>query len=138
MRPDRPSRHIVTASRPGWWLWATLLFFQSHWVDDLGSGSRDVAGIAVSAIGTVTVGLGMAAFRWRAGRLLLGVGLAFVLAISLADIVGLQPDGSLTPDLVAHWRTGLGPILTVVVLATLALAAFGLLRLVLRPAVSRV
>jgi len=107
-----------------------LLLFQSHWVDDALSGGPDMAGGIVSAIGTVPL---LAGLVWnpRRGisRLVVAAGLGFVAFISVADLAGLQPDGSLVPDVGLHWRDTLGWPVTVVVALTLAAALASLVAL---------
>ncbi len=101
-----------------------LVLFQSHWVDDLMTGGPDAAGVIVSALGTLPIAAGLyGGERRRSARLALLAGLVFVLYISTADLVGLQPDGSLATSMREHWRTTLGWPITAAVAATLAAAA---------------
>lgn len=102
---------------------AVLVLFQSHWLDDVGSGESDTAGIAVSALGSAALLVGLLASRALVGRILLRAGLAFVIFISVADLVGLRPDGTREPDLLQHWTSGLGVGLVVAVAATLVCAS---------------
>lgn len=102
----------------------SLLAFQSHWLDDLGSGAADTAGIAVSAIGTALLAAGWWLMPGRAGRTVLMGAWIFTGYISAADLAGLRADGSVAPSLVDHWRLVLGPSTTIAVtLAGLAAAA---------------
>jgi hypothetical protein len=57
------------------------------------------------------------------------LGLSFIAFISVADLVGLQQDGSRAQDIVTHWRSGLGWPLTVTVAATLVCAVASLIAL---------
>lgn len=107
-----------------------MVLFQSHWLDDVGSGASDAAGIAVSAIGTLALGAGLATRHHLGGRILLALALILVAFISVADLVGLQPDGSRTADLVDHWTTGLGEGMTAAVALTLVCAIAALMRLI--------
>ncbi len=104
----------------------TIVGFQSHWVDDVGSAGPDYAGIIISLLGTAVVGAGLLAGSGRVGRALLMAGLGLVVFISLADLSGLQPDGAFAPDTVAHWRTTLGWPVTAAVLVTLLSAVSSL------------
>ena len=104
----------------------TISLFQSHWIDDLGSGASDTAGVVVSAIGTLLIGAGFALRARAAGRLVLALGLLFAAFVSVADIIGLQPDGSRKPDMLNHWATGLGWMTTPAAAVTLACAVAAL------------
>jgi hypothetical protein len=99
-----------------------VLLFQSHWVDDVGTSDADVAGIAVSAAGTVALIIGLLGSRRLAGRALLALGLGFVMWVSAADLMGVQPDGSRAASIAEHWATTLGWSLTIIVAVTLMLA----------------
>ena len=101
---------------------AVLVLFQSHWLDDVGSGEPDTGGIMVSAIVSAVLVAGFLGRRCQIGRIALGLGLAFVVLVSLADLTGMQPNGELVPDLGDHWRFTLGPILVLAVATTLACA----------------
>jgi hypothetical protein len=101
-----------------------LLLFQSHWVDDVlkttPGEESDLAGILVSAIGTALVLPVMFAPRSLLARIPAVLGLAFIAFVSIADLVGLQPDGSRVPDLPHHWHHELGVPIAAAVLLTLA------------------
>lgn len=101
------------------WLLVAVLLFQSHWLDDLGASDGDVAGIAVSAAGTLALVGGALGHRLLIGRACVVLGLVFVAWVSIADLIGLRADGSRPTDIVDHWRTALGWPFTVVVAATL-------------------
>ena len=103
---------------------AVLVLFQSHWLDDVGSGSGepDTAGITVSAIVSTVLIAGFLGRRFRVGRIALGLGILFVVLVSLADLIGIQPDGTLVPNLGEHWRFTLGPMLVLAVATTLVCA----------------
>jgi hypothetical protein len=103
-----------------------VLLFQSHWLDDVGSGEPDTAGLAVSAIGLALVVAGLLSQGAVLGRVVLRAGLLFITFISLADLVALRPDGSLRPDLIRYYRLELGPVLTFVVAVTLVCAVLSL------------
>jgi hypothetical protein len=115
-------------TRVDWLLGLTVLLFQSHWLDDLGSGAPDTAGVIVSAIGTALVVAGAFARGSVAGRVVLRAGLTFVALISLADLVALRPDGSLRPDLITYYRMELGRFWTLCVAVTLVGAFASLAR----------
>ena len=91
-----------------WLVLTASLLFQSHWVDDLGGSENDVAGIAVSAVGAIALVAGLFGIRTTSGRILLALGLAFVVWVSLADLIGLGSDGARATDVIAHWRSTLG------------------------------
>ena len=101
---------------------AVTALFQSHWVDDVGSGESDAAGIAVSAIATVTLVIGFLSRGSRLGRLVYRLGLLFVVWVSFADLIGMRPDGTLTTDLRTYWSTEFGLPLTITVATTLGSA----------------
>ena len=110
-----------------------LLLFQSHWVDDVLTTApgpeSDAAGIIVSAIGSALLLPALFAPRALLARIAAALGLAFVAFISLADLVGLQPDGSRAGSIVEHWHHELGVPIAAVVLLTLVGAITGLLML---------
>jgi hypothetical protein len=108
----------------------TILLFQTHWIDDVFSGQPDPAGVAVSAIGSVLMVGGYGFRRYGVGRTMLGAGLVFVALVSLADLTGVRPDGSLTSALLHHLRFELGVSLATAVAANLVCAVL-LLRRVL-------
>ncbi len=114
-----------------------LLTFQSHWLDDLGTGAGEAAGLAVSLLGSVVVAGGWWALRWRSWRWPLATGWVFTAYISLADLASLRPDGSLAPSILEHWREGLGPAITAAVWLTLLASVAGLARLRATPGVAR-
>lgn len=103
---------------------ATLLAFQSHWLDDIGSGAPDSAGMAVSAVASVLLLAGWWGWPSRAGGVLLGVAWGFTAWVSLADLLGLGADGRLAPSMLEHWRVALGlPVAVAVAIALVASAA---------------
>ena len=104
----------------------TLLLYQSHWLDDAFTGEPDAAGIIVSAIGSVAVLAVLVAPRSLIAHVAGVLGLSFIAFISVADLVGLQQDGSRAEDIVTHWRSGLGWPLTATVAATLVCAVASL------------
>src|SRR5262245_29653897 len=110
-----------------------LLLFQSHWVDDLlantGAIKADTAGIVVSAIGTVLLLPAMFAPHAVVARIAAVLGLAFVAFVSVADLVGLRPDGSRAASIAHHWHHVLGVPLTATVLLTLISAVAGMILL---------
>ena len=107
-----------------------VFLFQSHWLDDVGSSDRDVAGIVVSTIGTALLASGVGRLRAAAGRIVLAAGLLFVAFVSVADLIGLTTDGMRAPDAVQHWRSALGWPIAAVVAATLVAAAGALAALI--------
>lgn len=108
---------------------AALAAFQSHWLDDAWIGAPDAAGITVSALGSGLLLLGW--WLWPSGtaRLVLTVAWGAIAYVSVADLTGLQPDGSFAPSLSTHWRSGLGLPATTAVSAALLASAWGLWRL---------
>ncbi len=110
-------------------LLAALAAFQSHWLDDVWTGSPDAAGMAVSAVGSGLLLLGW--WRWprQGARWVLGIAWTFIAYISVADLIGLQPDGSLASPLSAHWVEGLGLPATAAVTVALLASVAGLWRL---------
>ena len=119
-----------------WLVVAIIVLFQSHWLDDLGSGEPDVAGRIVSAIGTSALGGGMILRKSLLGRALLALALLFTAFISIADLVGFRADGTRSADVWAHWQGELGWIVTGTVMVTLWLA-FASLRQLARSRRSR-
>ncbi|HWG89295.1 MAG TPA: hypothetical protein VNZ52_00450 [Candidatus Thermoplasmatota archaeon] len=103
----------------------TTVAFQSHWLDDLGTGDPDVAGRVVSAVGTLFLLGGVLLLPRRAGRLALALGFLFTAMVSIADLSGLGVGGAFAPDVVEHWRSGLGWGFTALVAATLLLSVAG-------------
>lgn len=75
-------------------LLTVLLLFQFHWIDDVAKPEADTAGIAVSSIASVALVVGFATRARVAGGALLGCALAFVAFVSVADLIGMKPDGS--------------------------------------------
>lgn len=103
---------------------ATLLAFQSHWLDDLGNGAPDSAGMTVSAVASALLVAGWWAWPNRAARLALGTAWVFAAWVSVADLLGLGSDGRLAPSMLEHWRAGLGlPVAVAVAIALVASAA---------------
>ena len=107
----------------------TLVLFQSHWLDDAFTGEPDAAGITVSAVGSVAVLAALLAPQSLVARIVGVLGLAFIAFVSVADLVGLQQDGSRPADMMTHWRSGLGWPLTAAVAATLVCAVASLILL---------
>jgi hypothetical protein len=107
----------------------TLLLYQSHWLDDAFTDEPDAAGIIVSAIGSAAVLAILVAPRSFVARVAGVLGLGFIALISVADLVGLQQDGSRAEDIVMHWRNGLGWPLSATVAATLVCAVASLIAL---------
>ena len=105
------------------------LLFQSHWVDDVGTPEKDVAGIVVGLAGGFGILAGLLAAGTAAGRIVLALALAFVIWVSIADLIGLGADGVRATDVVAHWTTTLGWPLTAVVAMTLVAAGAASARL---------
>jgi hypothetical protein len=122
----RPRDSGSAIGRQWWLLGVTLLLFQSHWIDDVGSGSSDTAGIAVSVLGSGLVAIGAATRRRIWGRILLGLGLLFIIMVSVADLTGIGPDGSMTANLSHHLVAELGLVATAAVTVTLVAAAVSL------------
>ena len=116
----------------------TAFLFQTHWLDDLGTDERDVLGITVSAVGSVLLVGGLLLLRRPGGRrALLVLGFLFVTFVSAADLCGLGADGTLAPDVVAHWRDSLGWGVTLAVALTLVLSLAAVLVLTTTRAVHR-
>jgi hypothetical protein len=113
-----------------WLVVAILVLFQSHWLDDLGSGEPDVEGRLVSAIGTFSLSAGVILRNAVLGRALLALALLFTAFISVADLVGFRADGTRTSDIWAYWQGELGWIVTATVMVTLLLAVMSLPQLV--------
>jgi hypothetical protein len=107
----------------------TMLLFQTHWVDDLGTADRDVLGITVSAVGSVLLLSGLLLLRHSCRRAVLALGFLFVAFVSAADLRGLDTEGALAPDVIAHWRDNLGYGLTLAVALTLFLSLAGVVLL---------
>jgi hypothetical protein len=112
-------------------LGVVLVLFQSHWVDDVGNGEPDTTGIAVSVGGSAALLVGFLSYGSRIGRVVYSLGLLFVAWVSLADLIGMRPDGTLVPSLPRYWSVEFGPLLTATVATTLA-CAVGLLVSTLR------
>lgn len=110
-------------------LLAALTAFQSHWLDDVWTGAPDAAGVTVSAIGSGLLLLGWYLWPHRAARWVLRVAWTAIACVSLADLTGLQPDGTFAPSLSAHWRNGLGLPATAAVTVALVASVSGLWRL---------
>jgi hypothetical protein len=110
----------------------TILLFQTHWVDDLGTDERDVLGITVSAVGSVLLVSGLLLRSRGCGRALLVLGFLLVAFVSAADLCGLDTEGALAPDVVAHWRDDLGWRLTLAVALTFFLSLAGVVVLTTR------
>jgi len=107
-------------------LLTALAAFQSHWLDDVTTGDPDGAGITISALGSGLLLLGWWLWPRPAARRVLTLGWAVIAWISMADLVGLQPNGSLAPSLRTHWTISLGPAATVAVTVALLASAAGL------------
>jgi hypothetical protein len=105
---------------------AVLLLFQSHWIDDVAKPEADTAGIAVSSLASVALVVGFATRARIAGRAILGCALAFVAFVSVADLIGMKPDGSRSSDLLVYWRSELGWPLALIVATTFACAVAAL------------
>lgn len=108
-----------------------VILFQSHWLNDIGSGDSDAAGILVSLIGTTMLVAGIVWRRFLAGKAILLLGLIFVILVSLADPFGIRADGSRAENIIQHLQAEFGPLLTLAVAATLV-CALALLVLVLK------
>ena len=104
----------------------TVFLFQTHWVDDLGTADPDVPGITVAAIGSMLLATGLLLRRRVVGVAVLVLGFLFVGLVSAADLRGLDKTGSAAPDILAHWRDGLGWGFTLAVALTLALSVAGM------------
>jgi hypothetical protein len=113
-----------------WLVVAIIVLFQSHWLDDLGSGEPDIAGRIVSAIGTSALSAGVILRNAVLGRALLALALLSAVFISVADLVGLRADGTRASDIWAYWQGELGWIVTAAVMVTLLLAVMSLPQLV--------
>jgi hypothetical protein len=108
---------------------AIIVLFQSHWLDDVGSGQPDAAGRIVSAIGTMALGVGLILRHGALGRALLAFALLFTAFVSVADLIGFRADGTRTTNVWAHWQGELGWVLTATVMITLLLASLSLSQL---------
>ena len=108
---------------------AALAAFQSHWLDDVWSGGADAAGITVSAMGSGLLLLGWWLWPRRAARWVLGTAWTVIAYISVADLTGLQPDGSFASPLREQWVNGLGLPATAAVTIALLASVSGLWRL---------
>ena len=117
----------------------TIFLFQTHWVDDLGTGDPDVPGITVAAIGGMLLAIGLRLRRRVVGVTVLVLGFLFVALVSAADLRGVDTTGTAAPDILAHWRDGLGWGFTLAVALTLAssVAGIGLLLTNIRFGISR-
>jgi hypothetical protein len=111
----------------------TVLLFQTHWLDDLGTDESDVMGITVSAIGSVMLLSGLLLRKHWSGRALLVLGFLSVAFVSAADLRGLNAEGAFAPDVVAHWRETLGFRLTLAVALTLLSSLAGGVMVLLSP-----
>ena len=109
----------------------TLLLFQTHWIDDLATAEPDVLGITVSAVGCMLLVTGLLLRRRVFGFALLVLGFLFVALVSAADLRGVDPTGALAPDIIAHWRDGLGWGFTLAVALTLILSLTGVVVLII-------
>ena len=107
----------------------TMFLFQTHWVDDLGTGDPDVPGITVAAIGSMLLATGLLLRRRVVRVAVLLLGFLFVGLVSAADLRGLDTSGTAAPDILAHWRDGLGWGFTLAVALTLALSLAGMVLL---------
>jgi hypothetical protein len=123
--PQTSSRDRVLV----WLVVAIIVLFQSHWLDDLGSGEPDVAGRIVSVIGTLSLSVGVILRNAVLGRALLALALLFTAFVSVADLVGFRADGTRIADVWAHWEGELGWIVTATVMVTLLLAFMSLAQL---------
>jgi hypothetical protein len=108
---------------------AIIVLFQSHWIDDVGSGQPDAAGRIVSAVGTLALGAGLILRNAALGRALLAFALLFTAFVSVADLIGFRSDGTRTTNVWSHWQGELGWILTATVMITLSLAVLTLSQL---------
>ncbi|MGE0393031.1 MAG: hypothetical protein AB7P67_05635 [Vicinamibacterales bacterium] len=107
-------------------LLTALAAVQSHWLDDLGSGAPDTAGLAVSGLASALLLAGWLAWPRRTARYGVGAGWVFTGWVSIADLVGMGPDGRLAPSILEHWTAVLGPAVGVAVAVALAASAWGL------------
>lgn len=110
-------------------LLVALAAFQSHWLDDAWTGAPDAAGVTVSAIGSGLLLLGWWLWPRRTARWFLGIAWTVIAYISVADLTGLQPDGSFASPLRAHWVNGLGLAATAAVTVALLASVAGFWRL---------
>jgi hypothetical protein len=109
----------------------TVLLFQTHWIDDFTTAEPDVLGITVSAVGGALLVAGLLLRRRGFGLALLVLGFLFVALVSAADLRGVDTTGALAPDIVAHWRDGLGWGFTLAVALTLILSLAGMVVLII-------
>jgi hypothetical protein len=114
----------------------SAVLFQSHWLDDVLTSERDLAGVIVGVAGGLGILAGLMLGKTMGGRVVLVLALAFVIWVSVADLMGLGTDGRLTPNVVAHWRTILGWPHTLVIMATLIAASLAAARLLRRGTLS--
>ncbi len=91
--------------------------------------SGPAAGVTVSAVGSSLLLLGWWLWPRRAARWVLGTAWTVVASISVADLTGLQPDGSFASPLRTYWVNGLGLPVTAAVSVALLAAVSGPWRL---------
>jgi hypothetical protein len=108
---------------------AIIVLFQSHWLDDVGSGQPDAAGRIVSAVATLALAAGLILRNASLGRALLAFALLFTAFVSVADLIGFRADGTRTMNIWSHWRRDLGWVLTATVMISLLLAVLTLSQL---------
>jgi hypothetical protein len=108
---------------------AIIVLFQSHWLDDVGSGQPDAAGRIVSAVATLALAAGLILRNAALGRALLAFALLFTAFVSVADLIGFRADGTRTTNIWSHWRRDLGWVLTATVMISLLLAVLTLSQL---------
>jgi hypothetical protein len=108
---------------------AIIVLFQSHWLDDVGSGQPDAAGRIVSAVATLALAAGLILRNASLGRALLAFALLFTAFVSVADLIGFRADGTRTMNIWSHWRRDLGWVLTATVMISLLLAVLALSQL---------
>jgi hypothetical protein len=108
---------------------AIIVLFQSHWLDDVGSGQPDAAGRIVSAVATLALAAGLILRNAALGRALLAFALLFTAFVSVADLIGFRADGTRTMNIWSHWRRDLGWVLTATVMISLLLAVLALSQL---------
>jgi hypothetical protein len=108
---------------------AIIVLFQSHWLDDVGSGQPDAAGRIVSAVATLALAAGLILRNAALGRALLAFALLFTAFVSVADLIGFRADGTRTMNIWSHWRRDLGWVLTATVMISLLLAVLTLSQL---------